>query len=350
MTRHAENTRWPAGNVPHNAEPAIGDTMTSEADRLAELADGYLTTQLLRVAAQLNVADSLAAGPRSAVDLAAQVGADADMLHRILRGLAARQVLEELPGARFGLTPVGQLLRDGVPGSQRGAILARGGLYYNALAALPEAARTGRTPFEIVHGRTLFEHLAAHPDDSVAFQASMTDRSAREAATVVAAHDFSRYRTVIDVGGGLGVLLAAVLRSAPGVSGMLFDLPKVVARSSLPSTGGDFFDEVPSGADAYLMSRVIHDWDDDAAIAILRNCCRAMHHDATLLLVEAVLPERAAEGPAAIRMDLHMLTLVPGRERTAAEYRSLLAASGLRLAELVPADLTSGLHIVIAIK
>ena len=156
----------------------------------------------------------------------------------------------------------------------------------------------------------------------------MAARSAREADAVVAAYDFGPFRRLVDVGGGPGVLLRAILAANPGVDGLLFDRPEVVAGATLPALGGDFFIAVPAGADAYLLSRVIHDWPDADAVAVLRSCRRAMPRSATLLLVEAVLPELAADDPEAIRMDLHMLALLRGRERTASEFADLLAAGG----------------------
>ena len=263
----------------------------------------------------------------------------------MLRGLAAEQLLDELPGGRFGLTPAGALLVDGAPGSMRGAVLARGRLYYGALTGLLDAVRTGSTSsFELVHGESFFDHLAARPADSAAFQASMTTRSTREAAAVVAAYDFGRFRRLVDVGGGSGVLLAAILAAVPDLDGILFDRPEVAQTSTLSATGGDFFTEVPAGADAYLLSRVIHDWDDADAVRILRTCRRAMPVGAALLLVEAVLPERAVDDPAAIRMDLHMLALLRGRERTEAEYAALLDVAGFALTRVVPTG--AGVHVL----
>ena len=315
----------------------------SPADRLARLADGYLVTQLLHAAVELGLADALGDGERDAGELAAEVGADAGVLERVLRGLAAEGVLDERPGRRFALTELGRLLRADHPESLRGPVLVRGRLYYRAMAGLPAAARDGGTPFDAAHGRPFFDHLAAHPDEGAAFQAAMAARSRREAAAVVGAYDFSDVRSLVDVGGGSGVLLAAVLDAHPGVAGTLFDRPEVVERSGLPAVGGDFFTGVPAGADAYLLSRVVHDWDDDEALAILRTCRRAMAPSAVLLLVEALLPERATDDPAAVRMDLHVLALLHGRERTRAEYEALLAAAGLRLGAVVPAG---GVHVL----
>ncbi|WP_345604099.1 methyltransferase [Pseudonocardia adelaidensis] len=322
--------------------------MTSAASRLARLADGYVVTQLLWVAAELRIADALADGPRSAKELATQVGADPDVLRRVLRGLAAEEVLDDLPGDRFGLTATGELLRDGVEGSQRGAVLARGGLYYGALAGLLDAVRDGGVPFELVHGRTFFQHLDIHPAESARFQSSMAVRAAREAAAVVEAYDFRRFRTLVDVGGGTGVLLAEILRAAPPVSGVLFDRPEVVRGSQLPHVGGDFFAEVPAGAEAYVLSRVIHDWPGAEAVAILRTVRRAIPDSGTLLLVEAVLPARASDDPAAVRMDVHMLTLLGGQERTADEFAALLAAAGFRLDRVMPTGPRSGVHVLVA--
>ncbi|WP_448608174.1 methyltransferase [Geodermatophilus sp. URMC 60] len=316
----------------------------SPAERLARLADGYLVTQLLHVAVALGVPEALADGPRSSDELAPELGARPGPLHRVLRGLAAEEVLDELPDGRFALSPVGDLLRAGTPGSQRGAVTARGGLYYRPATGLLDAVRDGGTPFELVEGRPFFDALSAAPERLAAFQASMADRSAREAGAVVAAYDVTGFASVVDVGGGPGTLLRAVRGRAPSADVLLFDRPAVVAGSDLPSAGGDFFAEVPAGADAYLLSRVLHDWDDDAARRVLRVCRAAMRPDSVLLVVEAVLPERAVDDPAAVRMDLHVLVLLPGRERTAAEYAALCEAAGLRLTRDLPTD--AGVHVL----
>ncbi|MGR7027769.1 methyltransferase [Geodermatophilus sp. URMC 62] len=316
----------------------------SAADRLARLADGYLATQLLHVAVALGVPDALADGPRDAGDLARELGAVPGPLHRVLRGLAAEDVLAETGGGRFALTDTGRLLCAGLPGSLRDWVAMRGRLYYDAAAGLLAAVQDGGTPFEAVHGRPFFAHLSAEPARLATFQAAMADRSAREAGAVVAAYDTGGFASVVDVGGGRGTLLRAVRERVPGADVVLFDLPEVVAGSDLPAVGGDFFAEVPAGADAYLLSRVLHDWDDGDALRVLRTCRAAMRPDSVLLVVEAVLPERAADDAAAVRMDLHMLLLLGGCERTAAGYGRLFADAGLRLTRDVPTD--AGVHVL----
>jgi hypothetical protein len=325
------------------------------ARELARLIDSYLTTQLLYVAAQLGVADVLAEGPRTGAEVAEAVGADPGALTRVLRGLAVEGVLTEEGGGRFALTPLGEGLREGAPGSLRGNALARGELYWSAAAGLLRAVTEGGAAFEHVHGERFFDHLAGHPERADAFQASMADRSRREAADVVAAYDFADVGQIVDVGGGSGVLLEAILRATPGARGVLVDRPEAVERARARLAGldgraecvvGDFFEAVPAGADAYLLSRVIHDWHDDDARRILATCRAAMPEGARLLLVEAILPERAQDGPEAIRMDLHMLVLFAARERTEAQFRDLLAGAGFELRRVVPTGSPAGLGVI----
>jgi hypothetical protein len=353
--------------LPPGARPTEEDRVTSDGDaaarphwRLAELMDGYLTTQLLYVAARLGVADVLVAGPMTAAEVAEAVGADPDALRRVLRGLAVAEVVAEEPGGRFALTPLGATLRDGVPGSLRGAVLVRGAVYFRAVAELLETVKDGRTGFEHAYGARFFDHLGAHPEQEAAFQASMAGRSQQEAGDVVAAYDFGAFGRLVDVGGGQGVLLAAILRAAPALRAVLLDRPAAAAEASarMAAAGlaercdcvaGDFFESLPAGADAYLLSRVIHDWDDADAGRILATCRAAMPPGARLLLVEAILPERAREQPAAIRMDLHMLLLLGARERTEAEFRRLLAASGFAVTRVVATPSPAGLGVIEAV-
>jgi hypothetical protein len=334
--------------VPDAELPAV-----DAAARLSRLADGYLVTAALHVAAELGVADVLARGACDATRLAAEVGAQPGPLSRVLRLLVAEGVLAEFPDGTFSLTPSGRLLRSDVPGSLRGALRARGGVYATAAPALPDAVREGDVAFERARGEPFFEHIAGRPTELAAFQAAMQDRSAREAADVVAAYDFGRFRRLVDVGGGTGVLLSAILTATPGLWGVLLDRAEVVAGADVPEgtevVAGDFFAGVPAGSDAYVLSRILHDWDDADAHRVLARCREATGPDATVLVVDAVLPERAVDGPAVIRMDATMLLLATGRERTAREFGALFASAGFALSRIVPTASPVGLVVLEAV-
>jgi hypothetical protein len=324
---------------------------------VSRLMDGFLVTQLLCAAAKLNIADALASGPQAAKELAQSKGVSPDPLHRMLRGLAAVGVLDELSEGRFGLSASGRCLRSDVPDSLRGAIIARGDLYYSAAAGLFEAVTHGGVPFECVHGTDFFSYQARRAESGATFQAWMEDRARDEVTAMLAAYDFTGFERLVDVGGGRGVMLAAILTAVPHMHGTLLELPPVVgpARGKLEEAGlsarcdvvaGDFFETVPTGGEAYLLSRIVHDWDDEAALRILCRCRKAMAPGATLLLVDLVLPELAKEHSWAIRMDLLMFTLLGGRERTANEFDRLLAAAGFRLTRIVPTRATTGVSVI----
>jgi hypothetical protein len=316
------------------------------------LLDGFVTTQLLYVAAKLGVADVLADGPKHGAEIAEAVGADHDALVRVLRGLVTDSVLAEEEDGRFALTELGAYL-----GSMHGAAVARGEVYYDAAAGLLETVREGGTAYEHVHGERFFDHLARHPDREAAFQGSMASRSEQEARDVVATYDFSSVRRLVDVGGGRGILLAEILRAVPDLRAVLTDREAAIpgAREHLDAAAvadraecvaADFFTTVPAGADAYVLSRIIHDWPDDDAERILATCRDAMRADSRLLVVEAIMPERARDRPAAIRMDLHMLLLLGARERTEAEFRTLLTRAGLAVQRVVMTASPAGLGVI----
>jgi O-methyltransferase domain/Dimerisation domain len=332
--------------------PTSKGAVRTAQQEFGRLMDSFLTTQLMYVAAKLGVADELAAGPRSAAAVADAVGADPAQLKRILRGLALEGVLSEEPDGSFALTPLGECLRDGVEGSMRAMLIVRAELYYRAAAGLLPSVKNGVTPFEHVYGERFFDYLGTHPEQEAAFHGSMAVRAAQEAAAVVDAYDFDAVDTLVDVGGGTGITLAAILDAAPLMRATLVDLPGVLPRARerlgerAECVAGDFFERVPAGADAYLLSRVLHDWDDADALRILATVRAAMPAWSRLLIVEAILPERAHEQPAAIRMDIHMMVLLGARERTEAEYRELLAAAGFEVARVVPTGSPAGLGVI----
>ena len=311
-------------------QPDLQHAHLPPAARLSRLIDGYLYTQLIVIAVRLRVPELLAGEARTSAELADALGIEAGTLRRVLRGLASIEVLEEKDGDRFALTELGELLRWDVAESLVGPALLRGELNFPAAAQLHVSLTEGGIPFERAFGMDLFSFLQQSNEPNEIFQTSMTARSRIEAEAVARVRDFSAFETIVDIGGGSGVLLEAVLRASPQLRGILFDLPAVaaMARQRFDEANlaertlvveGNFFDGVTPGGDLYLLSRIIHDWSDEPAGVILRNVRRAIDPSGTLMLIEAISPERAIEQPAIISMDLHMLMMLSGRERTAAE-------------------------------
>jgi SAM-dependent methyltransferase len=336
--------------------PTEQTSQTSPPDAvLTQLVFGKVVSMAVSVAAKLRVADKLADGSRPAAELARETGTHAPSLYRVLRTLAAAGVFAEEPGQRFRLTPVGEYLRTGIPGSLRGIADYCGSDWsWRAWGHLLHSVKTGETAFDRVFGQGAFDYLAQHPDESEVFNEGMTGFTSRIAAAVAEAYDFSRFGTVVDVGGGHGVMMTTILKAFPNLRGVVFDAPHVAAGARDPihaagladrcrSEGGDFFQAVPAGADAYLMKHIIHDWPDDKAAVILRNCRRAVKPGGKLLLVEMVVQPGGGPDMAKV-IDLEMLVVASGRERTEAEYRSLLADAGWRLTAVRPTD--SPAHLV----
>jgi hypothetical protein len=316
-------------------------------DTLSEMATAYRTSQLVYVAAKLGLADLLRDGPRSVDHLAESVSAHPKALYRILRALAGLGVFTETERGVFGLTPLAQALRTDVPASiRRYAIMNGEEWFWSSWGNLLQSVRTGRTAFDEVMGMSLFEFLDRNPDAARVFDEAMESMTSIQVQAIVSAYDFSRCSTVIDVGGGRGALIAAFLRAYPKATGILFDRPPVLEAlsRSIDAMGlanrcnlvaGDFFETIPAGGGAYLLKDIVHDWPDDRAVAILRNCRRAMRADARLLLIERVVPS-GNEPSAAKLADINMLVITGGLERTEAEYRALLNAAGFRLTRVIP--------------
>jgi hypothetical protein len=324
-------------------------------DDLVQLIWAFRASQAVHVAAALGLADLLAAGPRRAADLARATGTHPRALFRLLRALAAVGVVAAVPAAAgtadgagaFGLTDLGQFLRADHPQSLHGlAVFAGQPMMWGTWQHLRHSVTTGEPAFRHAHGVDPWAYLVQHPAAGQVFDAAMTSISLRQRDAVVAGYDFSRARTVVDVGGGHGALLAAVLAANPEVRGVLFDQPHVVAGAPEPLraagvaarcelVGGSFFDAVPAGGDIYLLKNVIVDWDDAQATAILRVCRRAMPAAARLLVVQRVLAPGDAPDPATFG-DLNMLVMVGGQERTAAEFAALYEAAGFRPPRILP--------------
>jgi SAM-dependent methyltransferase len=311
-----------------------------------DLLNGYQDTALLYAAAKLGLADLLAEGPKTSEELAAITGAHAPSLYRILRGLVVVGMCVE-EEQRFGLTSLGQMLRTGVEGSLRDHALVCGDQYMAAWSGLVHSAMTGETAFAHVFGVDPWEHRQRDTALSERFNAGLNTETARSAAAIVEAYDFSAFQVVCDAGGGYGALLCAILAANPAMKGMLLEQAHVAtgAKSYVESQGldercriveGDFFEGVPEGADAYVMKSVVHDWPDARSVAILKNCRRALGADGRVILIERVMPALAKDAPDTVRLDLHMLAVTGGRERNEAEYQSLLEAAGFSLGRVVP--------------
>jgi hypothetical protein len=304
---------------------------------------GAMVVQAIHVAAKLSLADRVANGPKTVTELAASAQAHGPSLGGFLRALTSLGVFVEDAEGRYGQTALSDTLRSNHPQSIRPWAMMLGTRFvWDPCGALDVTIRTGQPAFEQVYGTPFFKHLAEHQDDAAVFNAAMSSVPAHIAA-IVEAYDFSTFERIVDVGGGHGALLVRILSSYPTVRGVLYDLPAVVAGASAPRegamverceiVGGDFFERVPMGADAYLLRTIIHDWTDEAALKILKNCRRAIRTDGRLLLVETVL--NPSSDPASALMNLLMMVLTGGRERTESEFRSLLREADFSLARVI---------------
>ncbi len=322
-------------------------TDATDTDGLDRLVRGYQFTQALHVAARLGSPGLVADGPQSAADLAARCGAHAPALARLLRALTTLGVFAEVAPEVFGPTPRSQLLRDGVPGSRRAMLMLSGSQLYAGWGQLLHTIQTGETTARRIYGMDSWEWRAQHPEMNAIFNDAMVEGMAVRVAALLAVYDFAPFGTVVDVAGGRGTLLAGILRAYPGVRGVLFDLPHVVAGAdaAFAAAGvaerasvvpGSFFEAVPAGGDAYILSAILHDWDDERATAILATCRRAMAGRGALLLFERVLPDGADRPWLPYFGDVNMLQGLGGRERTEAEWRALLASAGFTLTQIVP--------------
>jgi precorrin-6B methylase 2 len=312
---------------------------------LFRMITGYYVSQAIYVTARLGLADLIGDGPRALEDLASRAHTHAASLRRVLRLLASAGLFTEDHEGRFSLTLIGTYLRSNVPGSMHAAALVFGGITQRAWGV-----ETGEPAFRRVFGMDPFAYLAEHPDEGAHFDAAMAAFTTQIATAVAAAYDFTQFRRIVDVGGGSGALLAGILRDHPTLTAVLFDVPHVVERAApqlralgladrCEVVGGDLFQEVPRGADAYLLKHVIHDWDDAHASTILSTCRRAMHPDAKLITIEGVYPARidqSEESRGATANDVNMLVCTGGRQRSEAEFRRVYETAGLRLTQIVP--------------
>ena len=312
----------------------------SSREQLQWLVLGHRAAAAITAAVELGLVDLLAERPRTTTDLAEAAGTDPDATGRLLRALVTLGLLDEDDG-RFSLTELGAPLRSDAAASLRPqALLQADPAVWAAWGHLAHSVRTGENAFTAKHGTDIWTHRAKHPEHNARFNALMASRSEGVADAVAASYDFSRLRHVVDVGGGHGALLAAVLRAHPHLTGTLFDQEHVVAthppaglESRWSAATGSFFESVPP-ADGYLLKSIVHDWPDEESVAILRRCRDALHDGGVVLLVEIVLGRPGYEREAAFS-DLNMLVGPGGRERSEAEYAALFEQAGLRLTRVI---------------
>ncbi len=302
--------------------------------------------------AKLGIPDLVRDGPKTLDELATATGTHAPSLHRLLRALASERWFFEDEAGRFAATPLTAGLQTGVPGSLRSLAIAElGQEHYPAWADFAYSVKTGEIAFNHVFGMANWEFWSRNPEHAAIFNDAMADVTALVEPAILHSYDFSSIHKIVDVGGGNGSLISAVLGAYPAMQGILFDLPHVAdaGRSRLEKAGlanrcevvaGSFLESVPSGGDAYMLKWILHDWNDEQSVAILRNCHRAMAQDGKVLLVESVIP--GLNQPFFHKfMDLNMMVMNGGRERTLEEYRQILEAAGFRLGKVIqaPAEL-----------
>ncbi|HZI93877.1 MAG TPA: methyltransferase [Patescibacteria group bacterium] len=317
--------------------------------RMLDLIIGYWVSQLVHVAAKLQLADLLKDGPKSCAELAARTGTEPHRLYRLLRALASVGVFAERKAGRFALTPLATTLRSDRPDSMRDFALMMVERYnWDPWSRLLDGVSGEEVPFHAVHGMNAFEYLAKHPDDGVIFGRSMTSLSRTENPAVEAAYDFSRLGTLVDVGGSHGHLLAAILQKNRRLRGILFDQPHVLEQAKrapyvsgsavkerIKMMPGDFFISVPEGADAYIMKYILHDWDDDACVTILKHCRQSMAIGGRVLVVDTVIPPGNRRHWGKL-LDINMLVATGGRERTKEEFGAIFQAAGLKIRRIHP--------------
>lgn len=334
------------------ATPSAAPARTPQGLELYQLGIGHYFSRALALAAKVGIADLLKDGARHYEELARETGSHAPSLNRVMRLLASVGVFEEREGGKFALTPLGELLRSGVPGSMRSMVMLFAGVgIQDSWKELEYCVQTGEPAFRRNSpSADPFSAIAQNPEQAKVFDEAMATFAPITAAAIAAAYDFSSFGKLVDVGGGNGTLLIGILKTNPKLRGIVFDLPhaadkaraKIAAEgleSRAEAIGGDFFKEVPAGADAYIVKHVIHDWNDGRALAILKNVRRAMRSEGKLLIAEGIYPPRIDQsevGRGAAANDVNMLVCTGGRQRSETEFRSLYERAGFRLTRIVP--------------
>jgi hypothetical protein len=340
------------------AEIPWSQTFSQQPPLLFQMASAYWVSQAIYAAAKLGIADVLNDGRKSVDELANAIEADANSLRRLLRVLSMLNVCQITKSEEFELTALGKALQSGVAGSLRAIVLTLGELHYKAWGHLCESVQTGHPGFCSVFGSPMFDFLEKNSNSGEIFNLAMTDFSAFVAHALLLSYDFSGIKSLVDVGGGCGKLLTSILEVYPSLQGVILDLPGVVdaacerirshaCRDRCAAISGNFFQSVPHGGDVYLLSGIIHDWDDEAAEIILKNCRNSMRPQGKVLAIECVVPE-SDEPSFSKLLDLNMMVMTGGRERTEREFRELFDNSGLRVTEVI--STLSPLRVIEAVR
>lgn len=308
--------------------------------QLMQMIDGYWVSQAVHVVAKLGVADHLVDAPQTSDALAQKVKAEPKAFYRLLRACASFGLFTEVEPGTFALTPLGELLCSDAQGSLRDrAMFVAAPGHWLPWGKLDQAVRSGTSTFRDACGMELWEYYAENQEEGMHFAKTMGHLSAWVAQDVVAEYDMSGVKKIVDVGGSQGVLLTALLQAAPTAQGILFDLPNVIEKAPelarAESVSGDFFEEVPQGGDLYLLKHILHDWDDERCAAVLKNIHRAAQPNSKLLVIEMLVPEQPEPSPV-FYLDLTMLVLLEGRERSQQEFETLLSSAGFAIERVIP--------------
>ena len=321
---------------------------------MLQIITNFWTSRAVGVFAKLGVADLLESGPKTAEELARATDTHAPSLFRVLRALASAGIVKAESEGRFALTPLSQTLVTNAPGSLRWFVTSElGQEHYPAWGNLMHSVKTGEIAFDDFFGIDIWQYFKKNPEDGAVFNDSMSGVTAAANEAILSVYDFSQFNKLIDIGGGHGGLITSILKKNPNLKGLLFDAPQVIegARPRLETAGvadrcetvaGNFFEAVPAGGDAYMMKWIIHDWDDEKALTILRHIRSQIPSNGRLIVVETVVPE-TDEPHFSKFFDLNMLVMTGGKERTAAEFAELFATAGFKLLRVIPTDLPTSI-------
>lgn len=317
--------------------------------KMYELISGYWVACCIHAAAQLNIADILLKGPKTLAELTEETQSDEKSLSRLLRAVTSVGIFTEREDGAFELNDFGATLLTDVPGSVKPWALANLGEHYPAFGELTYGVKTGKVPFEHAHGKPVWEYYKDNPMQGANLAKAMAGMSGAVLKTIIDAYDFIPYKKLADIGGGNGALMFAVLNAAPASTGIIFDEQYVIDQTShiIPevlknrctTVGGSFFDEVPFGADLYMTKWVIHDWNDDEAVIILKNIQKAMPTGAKLLIIDSVIPDDSRNHPHAGKLlDINILAMTTGKERTLSEFKMIIERAGLKFNRLIETE------------